>query len=282
MSFVACSGHSLNELKGSTLIWPSVSIGNVPQLTVDLLLSTLELQRCGFIHDSSVIPVVGGIDTVDGSASVGVTTPCEVFISADKKYTFIQQRAPVEKNRRNQYIETLLDFIQSAGIQQVIALTSADAGSRMDMQIESQPFRILVPSRNACSDFLLERGRALGIPQMEDIPLSESDISFQQYHHPHRQLNNHHSSIPRIAGGGLSRRLLTRLSAAEIDSAGLVMFALEGDNVSDSIHMANCVNALLQLVDPQGNMPLRLETYTDKKSSMRFMETTKELARTVW
>ena len=38
---------------------PAVSIGNVGQLTIDLLIYNLDLKRVGYLYDSSILPLVG-------------------------------------------------------------------------------------------------------------------------------------------------------------------------------------------------------------------------------
>ncbi|CAG8689136.1 10398_t:CDS:2, partial [Racocetra persica] len=104
------------NLSGSTLILPAISIGNVPQLTVDLLITTLNLQRIGFLEDENVIPVV-------------------VHQSDDNKWTVIQQRAPVIKKRWNIFAENLLAFIKQSQFSKVVLLSSADATRRTDIQL---------------------------------------------------------------------------------------------------------------------------------------------------
>ena len=38
---------------------PSISVGNVGQLTVDLLVNTLQLPRVGYLNDPAILPLVG-------------------------------------------------------------------------------------------------------------------------------------------------------------------------------------------------------------------------------
>jgi proteasome assembly chaperone 2 len=57
------------QFKGSTLLIPSVSLGNVPQLTCDLLITTLKLPLVGYLHSPYIYPAVG---TKEGPASEGL------------------------------------------------------------------------------------------------------------------------------------------------------------------------------------------------------------------
>lgn len=43
----------------SILFQPSISVGNVGQLTVDLLINTLKLPRVGYLKDPALLPLVG-------------------------------------------------------------------------------------------------------------------------------------------------------------------------------------------------------------------------------
>lgn len=48
---------------------PCVSVGNVAQLTVDVIINTLQLARVGHLHHPSLLPLVG-------SAAYSHTTHC--------------------------------------------------------------------------------------------------------------------------------------------------------------------------------------------------------------
>lgn len=64
------------EFKGSTLLIPSVSIGNVPQLTCDLLIATLKLPLVGYLH-SSYIYAAAGTKEGSGQGRGGIACPLE-------------------------------------------------------------------------------------------------------------------------------------------------------------------------------------------------------------
>ena len=57
---------------------PTVSFGNVGQLAADLVISTLWMERVGYIYHESIIPVVGNnpFAHVDAT-SCKLTTCCE-------------------------------------------------------------------------------------------------------------------------------------------------------------------------------------------------------------
>lgn len=72
---------------------PIVSTANLGQLAVDLLVSSLGLERVGIFDSDFVFPAVGGRE--DGST--GVTTPLELFGKKGFPFYFLQQRSPVIK-----------------------------------------------------------------------------------------------------------------------------------------------------------------------------------------
>jgi proteasome assembly chaperone 2 len=42
-----------------SIFQPAISIGNVGQLAIDLLIYNLDFKRVGYLYDSSILPLVG-------------------------------------------------------------------------------------------------------------------------------------------------------------------------------------------------------------------------------
>ncbi|KAI9314927.1 PAC2 family-domain-containing protein [Dichotomocladium elegans] len=220
-SFVASSSFNSNLLAGSTLVLPAVSIGNVPQLTSDLFIHTLQLNRVGFIDNDALMPVAGAREGRTGS---GVSVAVEVFQTSDHKWTVIQQRAPTFKGKRGAYVKDLVAFIQKYKFQSVILLTSADAGLRTDAQITgSIPLRVIGTDKN-----MVEKASAAGIPTLE-------------------------TDENQVHGTGIGVPLFKALKEAQVLATMFIMFALEGDNVSDAILFANALNTLLEFKTDKGS-----------------------------
>jgi proteasome assembly chaperone 2 len=86
-------------------VQPVVSLGNVPQLAVDLMIHGPHLgpiEKVGMLDSKDHIPVIGAIDHPVGlpQSQHGlnqVTTPIQVYQTRDKRYTFVQKRSPVIK-----------------------------------------------------------------------------------------------------------------------------------------------------------------------------------------
>ncbi|KAL0092481.1 PAC2 family-domain-containing protein [Phycomyces blakesleeanus] len=225
-TFVATPSFNKKDLEGSTLVLPTVSIGNVPQLTCDLIIHTLHLDRVGFLDDDSVLPVAGAREETGG---IGVSVPIEVFQSSDHKWTVVQQRAPTEKGKKQQFLENIREFVKVHKFSQVVLLTSIDASRRIDAQINSVPFRVLGTGKSQLSEHAI----SLGVPQLEQVDESEE--------------KEKESVIPSLPGSGLARHLFRKFKESGIPATILSMFALEGDNVSDSIAFVNFVNTILEL-----------------------------------
>ncbi|KAI9483027.1 MAG: PAC2 family-domain-containing protein [Benjaminiella poitrasii] len=223
MSFVPVSNFDLDSFKSSTLILPTVSIGNVPQLVVDLLIQTFKLERVGFLEDDYVMPIAGIREDVD---QPGVTVPIEVFQSKDKLWTSIQQRSPTVKGKRDEFIKQIKEF--ATKFARVVILTSMDASRRLDSQLQGEPFRVYGEGS------LIMRAVSLSVPVLENFELEYSQDSTEDRRKIH------------LPGSGLARHLYEALSE-QVETTLLIMFALEGDNAQDGVEFARFVNTLLKI-----------------------------------
>lgn len=110
------------SLEGYRLIIPSASVGNVPQLTCDLIIEGLKMDLVGEVFHISLIPVFGA------PAFDHIKTPtytAEVYRSVVNKLALIQIRSPVSAPLMTDFFQQLIDFIQQQKIQETIILTSA-------------------------------------------------------------------------------------------------------------------------------------------------------------
>lgn len=80
----------------TTLIIPAVSLGNVPQLAMDLLIHTLGLTPSRSLDDTYLHPFASPRDHLpDLPAPLGISTGLELYEDKDKKIAVVQQRSPV-------------------------------------------------------------------------------------------------------------------------------------------------------------------------------------------
>lgn len=118
------------NLNGSTLIVPSISMANVPQLAVDLLIHTLKLEKVASLDDKYLYPFSAPIDTMPGEDSkVGISTAVEIYHLKQLQITAIQQRSPILPGFTEHYVnETIAPFLSQHKFKNVWILDSVDAG----------------------------------------------------------------------------------------------------------------------------------------------------------
>jgi len=234
--------------RGYTFIAPTVSVGNVGQLTVDLLVSTLNMKKVGLINDPALTPVIGNdpyahslssrVGTLDlnqqhdgSSSSPCLMTGCEVYESSFHRLVVMQLRSPLIPGRQSAFLRRLLAFIREKELASTLFLSSCHAHERLDAQLSGDQFRFLAtaafcprlpPATAALTDWIRLERRA-------------RDEGAEVY--------------PFLPGGGLARRAFVLCEAEGVAAAVLLVFCSEGDNVPEALVLANRVNQLLEVVD---------------------------------
>lgn len=108
---------------------PSISIGNLPQLTIDLLIHSLSFEKIGYFNCRYIYPFISPQDHKIGDDHPGISQGLEVFYSEEHKITVIQQRAPVITNFLSNYLQEIINpFIQLGRFEKIYLLDSNDAG----------------------------------------------------------------------------------------------------------------------------------------------------------
>jgi len=110
-----------------TLIMPAISIGNIGQLAVDILLATLQAKRFTSFYHPSLVPLVGS-DPLDAN-STDLMTACDIYLpgnyepvcSTDQKSNsnhiiLMQIRSAIAPNKSNEFLEDLLLWCKKVGI----------------------------------------------------------------------------------------------------------------------------------------------------------------------
>lgn len=229
----------------STLILPIVSLGNVPQLAVDLFIHNPQLggslEKVGILDPQDHIPVVGAIDQPScrrhsNDTRNQITTPIEVYQTPDRRYTFIQPRSPVLKVRKHVHITRLKNWISNAGFSSVLILVSVDAATRSDPHLQNpSPFFYYIPPGSKQPTELRHRMRTR---YASYIPESST-------------------SLPLFSAGGLAARLVAAFAPfnPEPEINTLVIYVAEGDNRLDAKALTSEIVHLLgldrsELVEP--------------------------------
>lgn len=111
------------NLNDFTLIIPSVSVGNIPQLTLDLIITTLNMTKSATIWHPAVIPSVGG-DPYTSNATE-ICTACELYTDESHKIAAIQIRSALDAKLVLKFFNDLLEAFKSFNLRKIIILSSA-------------------------------------------------------------------------------------------------------------------------------------------------------------
>lgn len=104
------------NLENYTLILPSVAVGNVGQLSVDLLILNLNLRKIGQFSSTAFIPIVGA--NAYDEHSNELVTAIDIYAGVKERLIVIQIRSPYV-NALTQFFNELEQFIVKRKIAKV-------------------------------------------------------------------------------------------------------------------------------------------------------------------
>ncbi|WOG84666.1 hypothetical protein DCAR_0103850 [Daucus carota subsp. sativus] len=257
MEFISEDGKTLDQ-QCSTLVLPALSIGNVGQLGVDLLISSTRAQRIGYLDDPNVLPCVGN-DAYTPSLKPQLALSLEAYDSSSNSLTFVQQRSPVVKGMMLEYAKNLADFAAANGKKHVVVLSSLDFGrwQTIDMSSGLQIYYLSSANMDGTDDDCERLGwkrlqeynpaqrrwkylddLAEGKMVQEDTSTFEDDMQDEDYL----------PSLPFAA-------MFSCFKAKGLKVTCLLCYCSEGDNMPDSFQLAEAASKLVGLrdTDIQGN-----------------------------
>jgi len=210
------------SLPFSTLIFPLLSIGNVGQLSIDLLISSLNLPRVGFLESPFLLPMVGN-DAF--SVNLGkLSTNAEVYQDSQRKMTVLQQRSPIIRNKVTKYVKDLVQWIVKSNFKEIIVLGSIDSSRRIDSQMEGTQIRY-IDRRNEQTN----QWRELGW-----IPLEEESCQVV------------------LRKGTFLHNLIEEMDSHKVKWVVLDIFCSEGNNIPNCLQLVTHLNQYLQLQPKEG------------------------------
>ncbi|ORZ35016.1 PAC2 family-domain-containing protein [Catenaria anguillulae PL171] len=206
------AAFDVSPLRGSVLIVPTVSTGNVPQLLGDLVVSSAAespFARIGSLASPYVLNVVG--PDAFGSPN-HLAMPIEVYHSPARKLTLLQLRSPVIQGFGAQFSQALYAWAQSVGFKQVLVLASADAAYRTDSLIE-------------------------GTPSFRHLHIATSDPPLSLTTTETKHLESELAQDCKLPGSGFLAPLVAtaREHQSTVPTAVFLTFAMEGDNLQDTM-----------------------------------------------
>jgi len=222
------------------LLLPSVSVGNVGQLCVDLIITNSDAKLVGRVSHKSILPVVG--KNPYDETSDELMTACDVYHSTSLKLVIVQIRAPLLKGD-DSLLESLIDWSKEKQIRSLILVTASHSYERIDSQIvSSTTFRYLttesVPSEvvNFLSDDLQWK-RLESRPNFPSLSgVGENAITNGEV----RQNGNTQDVF--IPGGGFAETFHSLCSAKKVPLVSLILLCSEGNNIPEAVMMANSIN----------------------------------------
>lgn len=250
MEFVLEEGKRLNN-ECSTLVLPALSIGNVGQLAVDLLISSTTAEKIGYLDDPYVLPCVGN-DAYGPSPQGELALPLEAYDSSSSAFTLVQQRAPVVKGMMVEFAKHMADFASVCGKKHVVVLSSLDFGrwQKIDMSSGAQVYYL--SSTNA--DGTDEDCEVLGWRKLQEYnpdqrrwkylsSLAEGNDmqdDILPFEDEEEEDEDYYPSLPFAA-------LFSCLKAKGLKVTCLLCYCSEGDNIPDAFHLAEAACKLLKL-----------------------------------
>lgn len=201
------------DLKDFTLIIPSVAVGNVAQLTVDLLITTYNLKKVATIWHLAIIPAAGSDPFIPTSKEL--STACELYVNEEYKIAAVQLRSGLEFNRTIAFIKTLRQSLKSFCLKNVVILTSSHAYEMHNVQ--SNVFRYI--SNEDCE-----------LMKKLDIPVFETNADGKYLVH----------------GSGFAVKMYEMLKD-DLKCTVLIRYCYEGDNRPEAESLLKLVVEVVNL-----------------------------------
>lgn len=219
-----------NEWKERILVMPVVSVGNVGQLAVDLLLSTLEVKDAGYLYDECVLPIVGA-DPFN-PMSKKLVTSWQVYDCPAKNLVIVQQRAPVTPKSKKKYEEYVMRWIQQHKFKMTVLLSSSFSHFFTYDELQGVPMHYLCTRKVD--------------PAIEN---NLKELSWKQFHL--RKMEDFADSL-NIPGGGVTKELFENCDKSELALVAMIIVCSEGNNYPEALNMTEELNKWLKLLEDRG------------------------------
>ncbi|XP_062178103.1 uncharacterized protein LOC133882889 [Alnus glutinosa] len=249
MEFIVEEGKHLHE-ECSTLVLPALSIGNVGQLAVDLIVSSTRAERIGYLDDPHVLPCVGN-DAFGQLPQGELALPLEAYDSLPIGLTLLQQRSPVVKGMMVEFAKNLADFAAASGKKHVVVLSSLDFGRlrNIDMSSGLQTYYLSSTNTDGTDDYC----EGLGWKRLQEYNPTQrgwkylSNLAERNATHEETlpfedelEEEDYYPSLPFAA-------LFSCFKAKGLKVTCLFCYCSEGDNIPDAFHLAEAASKLLGL-----------------------------------
>lgn len=136
------------NFEGYNFVLPSVSVGNVPQLTIDLIITTFNLKKVSTVWHPAIVPCVG---TDPYYKTEDTSTACELFANKDLKIITMQLRSTFAPKHMMSFFEEFKKSLEKFKLNRIVLLTSIFDYELHD--IESNKFFYICEDSNLSEEF---------------------------------------------------------------------------------------------------------------------------------
>ncbi|XP_014241984.1 proteasome assembly chaperone 2-like [Cimex lectularius] len=212
------------DFEGFTAVIASPSVGNVGQLSLDLIISSLKAEYVGMIWHKGVLPFVGADPYNESSHKLCSSN--DVYLCKKNKLLLMQLRSPLHRSQFVDYCTQIVDSLKAFKVDRVVLLSGMYAHQRDDSELRVGTFRYLSNVKGA---------ESFNLGRLEWTRIKGSEMG-QDY------------SCPRLPGAGFTRTFYNICTQSGLPCVALLYFCSEGDNIQDSltltIHTDECLNVL--------------------------------------
>lgn len=214
------------DLTGYTVIVPSVAVGNVSQLTCDLLISSLQMKKVSSIYSTALIPVLGYDPyTLDSNS---LCSSCEMYTCSTKKIAVIQFRSPLVCKYAKDFLNYIVKHLIENKVKELIVLTSSFAHEKK--HVMTSPFRYFV------NELYGSKAKFNTLKWMEHEMKDNSLV---------------------IYGGGFAT-LLFNICQDKMPCLVLYKYCSEGDNVPDAYEMIEHLSKVVSIFSEDKDINLQI------------------------
>lgn len=216
-----------DDLSNYTLILPAISVGNVGQLAVDLIINSLNTTKYGYIFTSHLYPLVGNEAFSGGSdpSKGNLTTACEIYRCDSKRLIIVQIYSSIVRSHGADFRRELRKWIKEKHFEKVVLLSSSYAQHRTDAEIKDPTCRFLCWSTSQ-EEVLVKELNWKVLESNNSIPLRIRNL---------------------VPGGGITSRFYSECVEDDIPLVVLLKFTFEGNNIPDATELVSYLNQWLQL-----------------------------------
>ncbi|VDK32385.1 unnamed protein product, partial [Taenia asiatica] len=231
---------SLKVRRGYTLVIACAGVGNVGQLCMDVLISSIESVFAGYLNSAHVPPVVGPPPYPEIPSTAPLACSLELYDDDFRKLSLLQVRAPVFPGAHDRFATEIVDFIKQQKFSRVILLSSSFAMTRKDQQLRGPPLQYSVTSATRVED--IEALSRIGLMKLVEEEVPGGDMENDS---THLALN--------LPGSGAALSLFSALEKAQtVPTVLLNTFTCDGDNRNDAFFMAHALNGWLKVNPADG------------------------------